>query len=427
MDNIIELREEFGVKQKELHGFWEESGDKLDVSLIKSINGLAADDTPARVAFMQTLNKEVDDLGKRIEAVVVVENLKKESDLREKGLLTATSRQQQLGDGSQKEETKSIGRLFVESTQYKTFMDDRMRTPESAKGLLTGAYDLDLKTLFRTGAGWAPEQVRLDRVELDPQRPVAVIDRIPQIPTSSETIRYMEETTFTNSAVETAESTAQAAANLIGEAALVLTERTQVVEWLPVFIPVTMQQLEDVAGIEEYINSRLSFMLRQRLDSQILVGNGVTPNLLGTNNVSNINTQAKGIDPTPDAIYKGMDLVRTVGCTEPSQIFIHPNDWQAIRLLRTADGIYILGAPTEAGPERLWGVPLLQTTAQTQNTAILGDYRNFSHLYQKRGITLSATDSHAFDFTRGTLSIRADMRVAMVHYRPEAFCTITGI
>ncbi|MEE8466039.1 MAG: phage major capsid protein [Dehalococcoidia bacterium] len=426
-DKLVELREKFQTKQKELHDYWEEAGDQLDVSKIKSINGLAADDTTARVAFMQSLNKEVDEINKEIEPLAAVEQMKAESDLRDKGLLTPVSRHQQPGpDDDGKGQEKSLGRLFVESASYKAYSEQSISSPSDID--VKGSHDIDLKAVFRTAAGWEPENIRMPRVELDPQRPIAIVDRIPQIPTSSDAIRYMEETTFDSSnAVETAESTATTATDLIGEANLALTERSVQVEWLPVFLPVTMQQLEDVAGIEEYINSRLTYMLRARLDSQILNGSGVTPNLLGTVNVGGINTQAKGIDPTPDAIYKGLDLCRTVGFANPSDIFMHPTDWQPIRLLRTADGIYILGSPNDPGIERLWGVPLTLSTAVAQNTAVLGDYRVFSHLYQKRGITLAATDSHGHYFTRGMLAIRADMRIAMVHYRPEAFCTVTGI
>ena len=108
-------------------------------------------------------------------------------------------------------------------------------------------------------------------------------------------------------------------------------------------------------------------------------------------------------------------------------MFAHPNDWQDIRLLRTADGIYIWGSPADSGPARIWGMPVIITPAQTENTFVLGDYAQFSALYTKRGITIEVSDSHAHYFTRGMLAIRADMRIAMVHFRPEAFCTVTGV
>ena len=75
----------------------------------------------------------------------------------------------------------------------------------------------------------------------------------------------------------------------------------------------------------------------------------------------------------------------------------------------------------------MWGVPLVQTNAVTSTKAIAGDYSGYSALWTKRGITLAVSDSHQSYLTRGMLAIRADMRVAMVHYRPKAFGEVTGL
>ena len=236
----------------------------------------------------------------------------------------------------------------------------------------------------------------------------------------------MKETTFTNNAAEVLESI-QGTVQTYGEGALALTETSDEVEKIAVWLPVTDEQLEDVAGIAAYINSRLTYMIRARLDAQILVGDGSTPNLLGTLNLTSLLTQAKGNDPTPDALYKAMTQVRVTGFAEPSIVFIHPNDWQGIRLLTTADGIYLFGSPMEAGPSRIWGVPVVQTTRETENTAIVGDYRGYSNLYIRKGVTLKVTDSHGNYFINGIQAIKAEMRCAMVHYRDTAFCEVTGI
>jgi HK97 family phage major capsid protein len=255
----------------------------------------------------------------------------------------------------------------------------------------------------------------------DAQRPVQLLDLLPSRPISSDAIKYMEETTFTNNAAEVAEG------NTYGEAALALTERTQVVEKVGVWLPVTDEQLEDVVGIQGYLDNRLPFMLRQRIDYQIMQGTGVTPLLQGVINKTSVQTHAKGADVTPDAIYKGMVHVRTTGWATPTAVVLHPNDWQDIRLLRTADGIYIWGSPSDAGPARIWGVPVVECSSCTEGTGVIGDFRMFSEIAYKRGIQVKVTDSHSTYFIEGKQAIRADVRCVIVWYRPEAFCLVTGI
>ncbi len=168
-------------------------------------------------------------------------------------------------------------------------------------------------------------------------------------------------------------------------------------------------------------------MLRQRLDSQILVGNGTAPNLLGLNNLPAIQTQAKGADPVPDAIFKAMTLIRVTGRANPSGIVMNPTDWQDVKLLRTADGIYIWGSPADMSPDRIWGLQVAISDAQTLNTALVGDFANFSELVLRKDVEVQISNSHSTFFIEGKQAIRADMRVALVAYRDSAFCTVTGV
>jgi HK97 family phage major capsid protein len=230
----------------------------------------------------------------------------------------------------------------------------------------------------------------------------------------------MEETTFTNSAAEASEGGTYA------ESTLALTEQTSNVRKIATFLPVTDEQLDDVEQVQGYVDNRLAFMLRQRLDLQLLVGDGVAPNLEGINNVTGILTQAKGGDPTFDAVYKAGRQIRVTGRAMPNIVIAHPNDWEDIRLTRTADGIYILGNPADAGPERLFGWRVAQSDAQTENTILVGDTM-FTELATRRGVEIQVSNSHSTFFIEGKQAIRADMRVAFIVYRAEAWCTVTGV
>src|SRR5205823_5127981 len=145
-------------------------------------------------------------------------------------------------------------------------------------------------------------------------------------------VLFMEETTATNAAVETSEGSAYPADTFA------FTERTSPVRKIAAYLPITDEQLDDVPQVQEYINNRLVFFLRQRLDLQVMSGNGTPPNLTGLVNVAGIQTQAKGADPGPDAIYKGIVKVQVTGRAAPSAVLIHPTDYQNVRLLRTAEG-----------------------------------------------------------------------------------------
>jgi HK97 family phage major capsid protein len=406
---LVEAEERLAAKQKSLAAVFDEAGPDMDMSQVKSLDG----DSAAKVAAIRAMNEELDDLGKK------VEELKAVNDIAAK--LRAERRERSGESGSEPAErtpgrgdtpVKSVGELFTSSA---AFVERKGKIGPEAH------LDIELKTLFQTSAGWAPETTRTGRVVDFATRPIQIVDLVPGNTTTQSAIVYMEETTFTNSAAEVAEGGTYA------ESALALTEQTSPVRKIGTWIPVTDEQLEDEPQARGYVNNRLPFMLRQRLDSQILVGNGTAPNLRGFLNVVGIQTQAKGSDPTPDSVYKGMVKVRVTGRAMPDAVVFHPTNWQDVRLLRTADGIYIWGSPSEAGPVRIWGLPVVESDAITLGTALVGDYGNFTELTTRRGIDVQVSNSHGTLFVEGKQAIRADVRVALVVYRPAALCTVTGL
>lgn len=399
---LVEKRNEFKTKSEKLHKVFKQAGTDFDMSKVIEIEGTSEE----KVAFIQKANTELANLGKEIDALVALEQASQDDEARSKMFKGAPP--QPTGE---RIELLSIGKQFADLVAQKKFQKNvefELKAP-------------DVKTLFERSAGWTPESVRSGRVDLSAQRPIQVIDLIPQGTTDQAAYKYMEETTFTNNAAEVAE------ANQYGEAALALMERSQTVEKIAVFLPVTDEQLEDVAGIESYVDQRLRFMIRQKLDYQLLQGDGVTPNLLGVYNKPSIQSQAKGGDPTPDAFYKAMVKIMVTGQANPSAILMHPNDWQDIRLLRTTDGIYIWGNPSEAGPERMWGLPVGVVQAATEGTGLVGDFAGFSMFFTKRALVVKVSDSHSDYFIKGKQAIRADMRGVNVIFRASAFCEVTGI
>ena len=407
---LKEAKEKLEAKRKTLATIFDEAGPDMDFAKVKSVKG-----NPFEIAGeVRKLNDELTDLGKAYDDLNAVDRAAR--NVKSAGL--SGEQHGESGDGSgdsaggRAPSRKSFGQLFAESDAYK--MKQGRVGPEST-------LDVDIKTLMTTATGWTPEVDRNGRTVPFATRPLQVADLIPQNETTQTAIQYMEETTFTNAAAEVAEG------GTYPEAALALTEKSALVRKIAVFLPVTDEQLEDEPQVRGYIDNRLPFMVRQRLDSQILSGNGTAPNLLGILNTVGIQTQAKGTDPTPDAIYKAIVKVEVTGQAIANGVVMHPNDWQDIRLLRTADGIYIWGNPSDSGPERIWGLQVVRAQAETENTALVGDFANFSELAIRRGVDVQVSNSHSTFFVEGKQAIRADMRAALVIYRPTAFCTVTGI
>ncbi|MFC3986798.1 phage major capsid protein [Streptosporangium jomthongense] len=406
---LKEAQQALDAKRQSLKSIFDEAGADYDMAKVKSIQG----DTAAKVDFIRQLNAEIDERKAKVDELLVIARAAgaaKEAEQVESGHKdTLTKPRTKNG------QHRSLGELFVASQACKGYR------PGSGMGP-SAQLDIELKTLFQTSGGWAPESIRTGRVEMFPTRPAPhVVEFLPQTTTTQASVVYMEETTFTNAAAETAEG------GSYPEATLALTERASQVRKVAVFLPITDEQFEDEPRAEMYVQNRLPFMLRQRLDGQILVGDGTGVNLLGTASVVGIQTQAKGADPTPDAIYKLFRKIRDDGFAEPSVLFIRPAKWEEVRLLKTSDGVYIWGHPSIPGPSTIWGVPVVETVAAPATSAVAGDYANFSELAVRRGIDVQVSNSHSTYFAEGKLALRADVRCTVIHYRPKAFGTVTGL
>lgn len=373
-------------------------GGVYDMDRIKSVSG----DKDAKLEWIRAKNAELEPLKSEVEKHKAIKVAAEHAE-------AFGSRDTGSDEGGASRLPASVGEMFTKSRAFKE------------KGQ-RATLDIDVKTLFQRTAGWAPEVTRSGLVTLKPMvMAPSVVDHLATIPVSQSGYKYMEETTYTNNAAEVAEG------NTFGEAVLALTERSQTVEKVAVWLPMTDEQLEDEPGARAYVEARLENMLRQRIDIQALQGDGNTPNLLGTVNKAGIQSQALGADTLLDASYKLFTIIRTDGFAEPSVAFLKAAAWQPVMLLKTADGQYIYANPATGGPQTLWGVPVVVTEAAVANKMITGDYSNYAFLGVKRGIDVQVTNSHDTNFINGKQAVRMDTRLVMVHIRPKAFGQLTGL
>lgn len=320
---------------------------------------------------------------------------------------------------------KSIGQMAVESESYRNFrarniqvasveLDDYGKEDFKAAG--GGA---EFKTTMTSSAGFTPFVTRGPDVVPYALRRTMVQDLMPSFPITEYAIQYMEETTWTGNAAPVAE------AGTKPESARALTARTVNAEVIATTLPVTEQQMQDIPFLMAYINATLAQEVELAEEAQLLTGNGSTPNLQGFLTKTGVQTQAKGADSVPTAFVKALTLVRFTGYAEPDASVWHPNDWQDVLTLQDADGRYIFGDPSSINVNSLWGVPVVVTPAETENTVLIGAFRMFSYIIRRTGLRIDIGWIND-NFAKNIKTIRAELRAGLVIRRPSAFVKLTG-
>ena len=331
----------------------------------------------------------------------------------------------------QSEGKKSVGEMFVGTDAYKAYSENGVKGVDS---------NVEFKTTLNT-TGYAPETLRAPGIlETALRNPDSVIGLFDQIQTSQNAYVYLEETTFTNNAGSVAEAADISTSN---EGALAFTERTESIRKMATFLPVTDELLADVAGIQGYVNSRLSTMMKLNLDSQLINGNGSAPNLTGVLSKSGINAFDYTGDPYGGElgklgqIYQAITEIRKDAFVEPDAIVMHPSDWydlvtsvSEVTTSGSKNPLFVVagGFGADVAP-KLWGLDVVPSTVIAAGTMLVGKFGggDAAQVIMREGVDLAVSDSHSDFFAKNQLAIRLTMRLGFAIYRPAAFCKITNM
>lgn len=324
-----------------------------------------------------------------------------------------------VGDSPEYKELLASGALNSDHRGFTAKLAD-MSVGE-VKALITGASD--------TSGGAFIDAQRVGYVA-QPRRQTRVLDLITTGQTNSDVVTFARQTTYTNAAAEVSEATSSTTGTK-PEATIAFENVTAAVSTIAHWVPATRQSLSDVAQLRTLIESQLRYGLEYRLEGQVVAGDGSAPNLRGILNTSNILSQAKGSDSVSDAVHKAITQIR-LAFIEPNGVAMHPNDWQVVRLERdgggsiAGTGAYLYGPPSTAGAETMWGLPVAVSAAVTDDTAIVGDFRQ-AVLWLREGAQVLVSDSHDDFFIKNLVVLLAEMRAAFGVLNASAFCKVTSV
>jgi HK97 family phage major capsid protein len=267
-----------------------------------------------------------------------------------------------------------------------------------------------------------------------PLRPLTILDLITIGQTDSDLIEYVRMLSFTNAAAEVPEAITAAAIDgttvtaVQGgrkpESAMAFEIVQEAVSTIAHWMPATKRALADAGQMRTMIDGALRWGLGDRVEREVVAGDGIGDNLLGLLNQTGMNA-ITGTDSAADKIHRGITQNRLDSYVSTG-VILNPIDAEGIWLSReNADGSgsYLFGGPANAGPRTLWGLPVAETPAMPQGTAIVGALQA-AILWLREGTQVLASDSHADFFTRNLVAVLAEMRAGFGVPTPGAFAEV---
>ncbi len=321
---------------------------------------------------------------------------------------------------------KSLADLFMESEEFQANAEKSLSTLGGTwKTTLKGASaqrTLDAEKAVTIGSGnvlpYAQQPARI--VPYATRRPVVrslmqVVD-----PENNFNLQMIRENLWTNN-TEIVPEGGLKPLNEIG------TERVPfTLEAVAGAFKVTNQALRFIPGIRERINRMGSLGILQKEEDYVLNYDG-TAGWKGFYKQTGVQASALGAQDPFTAFHAGMVLIQdTPGYASVTGGLIHPNNWHAVVTTKDGNGRFIYGDPSAAEQApRLWGVPLVPTSAATEGIPIIGDFENFAQLWVDPTMTVMVTYEND-DARRNQQTIIIEEFMALEISRPAAFVKLTG-
>jgi HK97 family phage major capsid protein len=319
---------------------------------------------------------------------------------------------------------KSVGQAFVESRQYQEMIKAGRKTsdPFEYREIISG----DAGTPGSAGDLVIP--YRIPGIIAEPDRGLRIRDLLPVVSTGSNSIEFVRETLFTNTAAAVKEVTEALKATVAKPESSIRFDKTSVpVETIAHWIPATRQIIEDAPSLRGYIDQRLTYGLKLEEEDQLLFGNGTAPNLNGlctqaTAYDNTIVTDDLGI-ATPNLFdhIRAAILQARLAEYPVTGLVLNPTDWAAMELAKDSTGRYLIVTINEGGIMRLWRIPVVETTAMNAGEFLVGAFNMGAAIYDRQAVTIRVSESHEDFFIKNLLAILCEERIALVVYRPQAF------
>jgi len=327
---------------------------------------------------------------------------------------------------------KTQNRIDGNTSKPKTFKDSLSDAFEESKDDLRAMANGKMKSLnievkagdMTTGNTYTGEVIEADRlsgVYFDPDRPSHVRQFIPQIPTTSDTIRYVQETAYDDGTAGQVEGQSK------GQSDFDLTAKTADVKTRAAFMRLSRQMLDDTSFLTGYINQRAPKKLFIDEDNQILYGDGTGENVEGIAEVAQSYSQVLDsgtIVHKLDVLGNAIAQARAGGNGEymANLALINPVDWYNIAFAKDGNNRYLYPEVVSGGGSlTVAGVRIVPNTAVQDDEYFVGDFNMGATMALREGVNIGFFEQDADNVTTNQVTVRIEERYGLPIHNPSAF------
>lgn len=311
---------------------------------------------------------------------------------------------------------KTPGQLFVENEKVKAFCAERATR---------GRVRVDMASIVRNVVTSAPgsggdliQEQRLQGIIALPERRMTVRDLLTPGRTNSNAIQFVQETGFTNNAAAVSEG------KLKPESSIAFELLTRPVATIAHWMLASKQVMDDAPMLQSHIDGRLRYGLAYVEEQQLLNGDGTGANLEGI--VPQATAFAAAFAPADQTMIDvlRLALLQSELAEFPATgMVLHPIDWARIELTKDGESRYIFANPTQLAGPVLWGRPVVPTQAMAEDSFLAGAFRLGAQVFDREDANVEISTEDSDNFRKNLITIRAEERLALAVYRPEAFIT----
>jgi HK97 family phage major capsid protein len=290
---------------------------------------------------------------------------------------------------------------------------------EVPRSMFANGMRADIMSVPAASGGVLVEEQRIPGIVATPNRSMTIRSLLAPGRTTSNAFKYIRELGYVNAAAVVTEGGLKPESNITFES--VTGNVATIAHW----IKASTQILDDAPGLQSYIDARLRYGLAFVEEAELLRGDGTGEHLEGLVTAATAYSapfNPAGTETVIDTVR--LAILQVFLAQYPADgIVLNPIDWARVELTKTTDGQYVMSNPANQLTPRLWGLPVIPTLAMNSDEFLVGAFQLGAQIFDRMDAAVELSTEDDDNFRRNMVTIRAEERLALAIYRPEAFVT----